>query len=62
MSTFTPRQHWLINRVRELICALEPFKDQMTWEQYMIKSKELAEELLYACTEWEKYYDDMETK
>lgn len=54
----TPRQNWLINRVRECISSLEPFRNEMTWEDYMINSKELAEELLYAFTEWEKCYKE----
>lgn len=54
----TPRQLWLINRIQDCMDAIEPFKDQMTWEEYMYHCKELAEEMLYACTEWEKYYKE----
>lgn len=57
-----PRQTWLIERVKSCLSNIETFKDQMTWNEYMEKSKELAKELLYACTEWEKFYKNMETK
>ena len=53
-----PRHLWLMERTRSCIEVIERFHDDLNWEQYMIKTKELAEELLYACTEWEKYYKD----
>jgi len=62
MSTLIPRQVWLINRVQQCVNELEEFKDNFTWEEYMQKSKKIAQELLYACTEWEKYYKDSESK
>jgi hypothetical protein len=57
-----PRHFWLIQRTDECVKAIERFHEQSNWEQYIIKTKELAEELLYACTEWEKYYKNPETK
>lgn len=62
MSHLNPRQIWLINRAIECIAAIEPYREQLVWEKYMENLKFLAEELLYATTEWEKYYKESEHK
>ncbi len=62
MSTLTQRQDWLMERVKECTSSFDNFKDDLTWEQHIYKMKNFAKELLYACTEWEKYYKDSENK
>lgn len=53
----TPRQFWLHDRVRDCIEALQRQDLEEDYDNYRIKAKELAEELLYAVTEWERYYE-----
>lgn len=62
MPSLTTRQICIINRVLECVNSLDPFKDDSTWEEYMSEAKSLTEELLHACAEWEKYYNETETK
>lgn len=57
----TPRYVWLIQRTSDCIACLDKFRDQTSWEQYMTRAKEMAKEILYCTTEWEKYYKDSES-
>ena len=54
----TPRCFWLHDRVRDCIDALHRQDLSEDYDEYRKRVKELAEELLYAVTEWEKYYSD----
>lgn len=53
-----PRHFWLHDRVRDCIDALHRLDLDEDYDKYREKAKELAEELLYAVTEWEKYYNE----
>lgn len=53
---FQPREIWLRNRVMGCLEALRHFQYDENWERFREYSKRFAEELLYAVTEWEKYY------
>jgi hypothetical protein len=52
----TLRQEWFKNRIKEIINELNYLENEMSWIRYKEKSHELACELLYATTEWDKYY------
>jgi hypothetical protein len=53
-----PRHVWLRLRTMECIIDIENLKHYEDWPSYRKRAKILAEELLYAVTEWEKYYPD----
>lgn len=53
-----PRGFWLHNRTRDCITALRDLDFNEDYLAYREQAKLLAEELLYAVTEWEKYYDE----
>lgn len=53
-----PRQAWLRQRVIECVDALRRMEDLENWDAYRMVAKTLADELTYAVTEWEKYYND----
>lgn len=55
----SPRHFWLHDRTRECIEALYNLDFQEDYDKYREKAKELAVELLYATTEWEKYYKEV---
>jgi len=54
----TPRHFWFRQRVNECIDTLKRLEldNEISWEKYRQNAKQLAEELLYSVTEWEKYY------
>ena len=54
----TPRQEWLKKRVDECLMALSELNKQpnLSWDDYRVQAKGLASELLYATSEWDKYY------
>jgi hypothetical protein len=53
---FTRRHVWFKKRVEECMLAISAHKN-VDWTQYRVLTKELAEDLLYAVTEWDKYYE-----
>lgn len=53
-----PRGFWLHDRTRDCITALRELDFIEDYHAYREQAKQLAKELLYAVTEWEKYYDD----
>ena len=53
-----PRHFWLKDRIRVCIHALQCLEETQNWDLYLEKSLELANEIKYACEEWEKYYND----
>ena len=52
----TPRQVWFKNRIDECIAELIKLNELQDWIKFKVKAHELACELLYATTEWDKYY------
>lgn len=52
----TPRHLWLRNRTIECVRALGRLESVDDWEAYRKCAMQLAEELTYATTEWDKYY------
>ncbi len=59
----TPRQTWFINRIIECIQELNILAgNDYNWIEYKEKAHEIACELLYATTEWDKYYKDVSYK
>lgn len=50
------RQQWFLNRIAECIDNLNELKEIKDWIEFKNQAHELAEELLYATTEWDKYY------
>lgn len=53
-----PRHIWLHDRTRDCIDALYRLDLDENYDRYREKAKELATELHYAVTEWEKYYNE----
>jgi hypothetical protein len=51
-----PRHFWLRDRTIECVRALDQLESLDDWEMYRKHASQLAEELTYAVTEWEKYY------
>ena len=56
-SNLTARQHWLANRIKDCVQSINDLAINDDWPAYKHQAKELAQELLYAVTEWEKYYE-----
>jgi hypothetical protein len=53
----TPREEWLQKRTRD--CSVALFRlscKELEWEDFRAAAEVIATELLYAVTEWEKYY------
>ena len=57
----TSRQKWFINRINECIQQLNSVEVN-DWVDYKEKAHEIAVELLYATTEWDKYYKNLDDK
>jgi len=53
-----PRQLWLKNRIRDCISSLQAIEQNKDWNLYLEKALNLANEIKYAATEWEKCYCD----
>lgn len=53
----TTRNFWLQQRAATCVTALHTLSNEEDWEKYKIKAKYFSTELLYAVTEWEKYYE-----
>lgn len=53
-----PRHFWLKNRIRECVFTLQQIEETEDWDLYLKKSLEIAIEIKYAATEWDKYYND----
>lgn len=58
----TPRQEWFKKRVDECLDSIAELKKIDSWALYKKEAHELACELLYATTEWDKYYRDIGAK
>ena len=56
----TPRHYWYRERVQECLEAL--LTVNMRDELDIDHARELAKELLYCTTEWDKYYNNSENK
>ncbi len=56
-ANLTARQHWLANRIKDCVKSINELAINDGWPTYKNQAKELAQELLYAVTEWEKYYE-----
>lgn len=59
----TPRKKWFQNRITECLENLMMVNqmDILTpenWEEFKNKSHELAQEITYVATEWDKFYKD----
>ncbi len=52
----TPRQEWFKKRIQECLAELARLNGLSDWIEFKNRSHELACELLYATTEWDKYY------
>lgn len=53
-----PRQLWLVSRINDCVQNLNQMKldKDWDWSDFIEHAKNIAEELLYVTTEWEKYY------
>ena len=58
----TPRQEWFKNRIDECLEELAKLNKIEDRIEFKDKSHDLACELLYACTEWDKYYRNINGK
>lgn len=58
----TPRQIWFKKRIEEAITNLAEVNKIDDWDEFKIQSHHLACELLYATTEWDKYYRNIGDK
>lgn len=56
----TNRQVWFKARIDDLLSSISNANKKQEWEEYKNLvhelAHELASELLYVCTEWDKYY------
>jgi hypothetical protein len=52
------RHEWFRKRIAEGITILAGLNERSDWKTFLEKSLEIANELHYAVTEWEKYYND----
>ena len=55
----TPRQEWFRDRINECILALSETNRLEDWQQFKLIAYDLACELFYATTEWDKYYREI---
>ncbi len=53
-----PRHTWLFDRINDCLKAINDDIIIKDYKQFVEHSKLLAQELLYAVTEWEKCYND----
>jgi hypothetical protein len=58
----TSRQIWFKNRINECIEELSRLNKIEDWIEFKNQSHDLACELLYATTEWDKYYRNIQGK
>jgi hypothetical protein len=54
--SITPRQAWFRKRIDEAIEEIIHISRIEDWDEYKDKAHEVALEILYATTEWDKYY------
>lgn len=52
----TPRQIWFKNRIIECIEELQRINAIEDWIMFKNKAHDLAKELMYATSEWDKFY------
>jgi len=50
------RQEWFKNRIEDCLNELSRVNEIKDWIEFKRQAYELACELLYATTEWDKYY------
>lgn len=55
----TPRQLWFKRRIDECIDNLSKVNEINNWIEFKNQAHVLACELLYATTEWDKYYREI---
>lgn len=53
-----PRHYWYKDRMMDCIEALNRAEHAEDWDAFKSQAKELARELLYIATEWDKYYKE----
>jgi hypothetical protein len=53
-----PRHFWLRMRIVECTESLKRLEVMEDWFAFKKLAKTYAEEILYAVTEWEKYYEE----
>lgn len=51
-----PRHFWYKNRVKDCIDALKRIEETEDWGLYLKQSLKFANEIKYACEQWEKFY------
>lgn len=56
LAKLTSREEWLKQRTIDLIDNLYKLITKDDWRNFRYMAKEFAEELHYATTEWDKYY------
>lgn len=54
----TPRHLWFKQRIDECLNHLTKLNETSDWIEFKDKAYELACELIYATTEWNRYYKD----
>lgn len=54
-----PRQVWFKSRIDECLAHITKANELQDWIEFKNQVHELACELLYATTEWDKYYRDI---
>ena len=54
-----PRHEWFKERIKEIIKSLQEANKEKDWNEFRRIAKELAVELHYATTEWDRYYRDL---
>lgn len=57
INDLIPRHMWLKNRIKDCILAIQKLEEIQDWESYLQNVNDLAQEILYCSTEWEKYYE-----
>jgi len=55
----TPRQEWFKKRIDECLESISKLKEINDWIEYKSQAHELARELMYAATEWDRFYRDI---
>jgi hypothetical protein len=54
----TPRHFWLKNRISECVTILCRIEDSCDYDLYLKQSLVIANEIIYAAEEWEKYCNE----
>lgn len=56
----TPRQEWFKKRVDDCLAELQILNNSQDWNTYRREAFDLAHEIMYATSEWNKYYKDVD--